>query len=260
MIPACSTSTEEGPRERACIAGMGSSSLFVTQELLDRFLPKPRARIIDVGGGTGAYSSWLSSLGHMVHLMDVVPRHVEEASRDRAFTSLVGDARSLPLSSGSYDVALLLGPLYHLPQLADRLQAMREARRAVRKHGIIVAAFICRAAVVLDGFVKGWIDNEGALEIVREQLEGGFAACSRGGFSAVSYFHWPSEIKVELANAGFEDFGLFGVEGPAWIASDFDARWNTPAGRHIVLEMARTFEEHPEYQLLSSHLLAFCRT
>lgn len=155
-------------------------------------------------------------------------------------------------------MALLLGPLYHLPELADRLQALGEARRVVREHGMIVAAFICRAAAVLDGFVKGWIDNEGALEIVREQLEGGFTSCSRGGFSAVSYFHWPSEIRVELATSGFEDFRLFGVEGPGWIASDFDARWNTPDGRRIVLETARTFEEHSEYQTLSSHLLAFC--
>lgn len=105
------------------------------KELLDRFLPKPRARIIDVGGGTvgggtGVCSSWLSSLGHIVHLVDVVPGHVEAASRDRTFTASVGDARALPVLSGSYDVALLLGPLYHLPELADRLQAPGGSARA----------------------------------------------------------------------------------------------------------------------------------
>jgi hypothetical protein len=34
-------------------------------------------------------------------------------------------------------------------------------------------------------------------------------------------------------------------------------RWNTPEGRRIVLESARTCEEHPEYQMVSAHLLAF---
>jgi ubiquinone/menaquinone biosynthesis C-methylase UbiE len=228
------------------------------KELLDQFLPKPPSRIIDIGGGTGVYSCWLASLGHIVHLVDVVPRHVKEASGDGRFTASVADARALPVSDESYDVALLLGPLYHLPKLADRLQAMREARRVVREHGMIAAAFVCRAAAVLDGFVKGWIDNEGTLEIVREQLKDGFASSSQGGFSAVSYFHWPSEIRDELASSGFEISRLFGVEGPGWMASDFDARWNTPEGRRIVLETARTVEEHSEYQVLSSHLLAFC--
>jgi hypothetical protein len=47
--------------------------------------------------------------------------HVEKASRNRTFTAVVGDARTLPVSDASYDVALLLGPLYHLPGSADRL-------------------------------------------------------------------------------------------------------------------------------------------
>jgi hypothetical protein len=74
----------------------------------------------------------------------------------------------------------------------------------------------------------------------------------------VSYFHWPSEIRVELAACGFETVRVFGVEGPGWIASDFDTRWNTPEGRRIVLETARMCEEHSEYHVLSAHLLAFC--
>ena len=32
---------------------------------------------------------------------------------------------------------------------------------------------------MLDGFVKGWIDNEGTLEIVREQLKDGFASAAK---------------------------------------------------------------------------------
>ena len=142
-IPDFSNSTDQEPREPAWLAGTVSSSWFM-KELLEQFLPKPPSRIIDIGGGTGLYSSWLASLGHIVHLVDVVPGHVEEASGDGRFTASVADARALPVSDESYDVALLLGPLYHLPKLADRLQAMREARRVVREHGMIVAAFVCR--------------------------------------------------------------------------------------------------------------------
>ena len=249
---------EASTAERARLARREGQLEFArTKELLDRFLPRQGARIVDVGGGTGIYSSWLASLGHSVHLVDIVPDHVEEASRERTFTAVVGDARALPVSDASYDVALLLGPLYHLPESQDRSQALLEARRVVRAGGMIVAAFICRAAAALDGYVKGWVANPGAFELVQEQLEEGVARSSRRGFSAVSYFHWPSEIRAELASCGFEAARIFGVEGPGWVASDFDDRWNTPEGRHIVLESARTCEEHPEYQVLSAHLLAF---
>jgi ubiquinone/menaquinone biosynthesis C-methylase UbiE len=249
---------QESGAEQARLGRREGQLEFVrTKELLDRFLPRPRARIIDVGGGTGAYSSWLASLGHSVHLVDIVPAHVEGASRDRTFTAVVGDARALPVPNAGYDVALLLGPLYHLPESEDRRRALREARRVVRAGGMIVAAFICRAAPALDAYVKGWIDNPSAFELVREHLQDGVAGSSQGGFSAVSYFHWPSEIRTELASCGFDTARVFGVEGPGWVASDFNDRWNTPEGRRIILECARTCEEHPEYQVLSAHLLAF---
>ena len=65
---------EKSAAERARLVRREGQFEFVrTKELLDRFLPKPPARIIDVGGGTGAYSSWLASLGHSVQLVDVVP-------------------------------------------------------------------------------------------------------------------------------------------------------------------------------------------
>jgi hypothetical protein len=109
----------------------------------------------------------------------------------------------------------------------------------------------------LDGYVKGWVDGPGAFELLREQIQDGVATSSRGGFSEVSCFHWPSGIGVELAACGLKNARIFGVEGPGWVASDFDDRWNTAEGRRIVLESARTCEEHPEYQVLSAHLLAF---
>lgn len=54
-----------------------------TKELLQRFLPPPPADVLDVGGGPGTYASWLAGLGYRVHLVDVVPLHVEQAARAR---------------------------------------------------------------------------------------------------------------------------------------------------------------------------------
>ena len=70
-------------------------------ELLDRLLPGPPARRLDVGGGPGTYAAPLASRGYRVHLVDPVPLHVEQArqaaGRDPAsgFTAALGDAREL---------------------------------------------------------------------------------------------------------------------------------------------------------------------
>lgn len=237
----------------------GQLKFVRTQELLGRFLPDPPSNIIDIGGATGHYASWLASIGYRVHLVDVVPAHVEAAAIVGTFTAAVGDARSLGDTDNSYDVALLFGPLYHLLQAEDRLQALQEAKRVVRSGGLVIAAFISRAAIPIDSYVKGWIGKPGAIDTIRESVQNGFVNVDRNGFSVISYYHLPSEARAELASAGLDVLSVFGVEGPGWIAPDFDNRWQQPEGRQAILESARIVEEEPELQVLSGHLLAFCR-
>jgi len=90
-----------------------------TQELILRHLPPAPATVIDAGGGAGAYACWLAALGYQVHLVDLVPKHVEQAraasSRQPAHplaSAKVGDARRLSHDDATADAVLLLGPLY----------------------------------------------------------------------------------------------------------------------------------------------------
>ncbi len=52
-----------------------------TLELLDRFLPPPPARLIDVGGGPGAYAAVWARQGYEVHLYDLLELHVQQAKQ-----------------------------------------------------------------------------------------------------------------------------------------------------------------------------------
>ena len=87
-----------------------------TRELLERHLPAAPAVVLDVGGGPGAYAGWLLKRGYTVHLLDVEPRHVEQAKLElpAPASAVVGDARRLEHRDGCCDAVLLLGPLYHL--------------------------------------------------------------------------------------------------------------------------------------------------
>src|SRR5215469_13655258 len=96
--------------ERARLFPGGTPALeFVRSlELLDRLLPAPPARVLDVGGGPGAYAAPLARRGYRVHLVDPMPLHVEQAlvaggDPAAAFTAVLGDARDLPAPDGSQD-------------------------------------------------------------------------------------------------------------------------------------------------------------
>jgi 2-polyprenyl-3-methyl-5-hydroxy-6-metoxy-1,4-benzoquinol methylase len=92
----------------------GRLEFLRTQELIRRLVPVARARILDIGGGTGVHAAWLAADGHAVHVVDLVPRHIDAAAAREGVTAEVGDARQLSASDESVDVVLLLGPLYHL--------------------------------------------------------------------------------------------------------------------------------------------------
>ena len=73
-----------------------------SRELLTRFLPPAPAKIRDVGGGPGGHACWLAKKGYEVHLIDIIPLHIEQAKKaseaqpETPLASVeVGDACSL---------------------------------------------------------------------------------------------------------------------------------------------------------------------
>jgi ubiquinone/menaquinone biosynthesis C-methylase UbiE len=245
--------------------GSGKLELERTRELLMRFLPAPPAVVYDVGGGTGVHAFWLTVLGYQVHLLDVVPLHVElarKASAARPAASLaeavIGDARSLPWPDESADAVLLLGPLYHLTSRNDRSAALGEARRVLKPGGILLAAAISRFASALDGVREGYLLDPAFAGIVDGDLADGRHRnpTGRPEYFMDAFFHHPDELGREVAEAGFEAVCVLGVEGPGWLAGDFDALWADPGGRERLLRIARRLEAEPALAGLSAHLLS----
>ena len=68
-----------------------------------------------------------------------------------------GDARDLSaFADETYDVTLLLGPMYHLFTRGDQSAALSEAVRVTKRGGVVFAAYcMCDAAILQYGFVRG---------------------------------------------------------------------------------------------------------
>jgi ubiquinone/menaquinone biosynthesis C-methylase UbiE len=249
--------------ERHRLAGASRMEFERTKELLQRFLPSPPAAVLDVGGGPGVYALWLAELGYRVHLVDPVPLHVEQAARaaraaETPFSVELGDARDLRQESDSFDVVLLLGPLYHLTERADRVQALAEAGRVARSGGTVVAAAIARFASLFDGLTRGFLGDPTFDAIVERDLEDGQHRnpTDRVEWFTTAYFHHPQEVPAEIEEAGLELEGLFGIEGPGSLLGHL---WDDPEDREHLLRAARAVEKEPTLLGLSSHLLVVAK-
>jgi ubiquinone/menaquinone biosynthesis C-methylase UbiE len=239
-----------------------------TWELLGRHLPPPPAVVLDIGGAAGVYALPLAAQGYQVHLVDPMAGHVEQAldaSGRQPATPLasttVGDARQLDRPDASVDAALLLGPLYHLISRVDRLRALVEARRVLRPGGVLAAAGISRFASMLDGLVRGHLDDPGFEAIVERDVRDGQHRnpTGRPEWFTTAYFHLPDELGQEVTEAGLRLHALFAVEGPAWMLPDIEQRLADPARGERVLAAIRRVETEPSLLGASSHLLAIAR-
>jgi ubiquinone/menaquinone biosynthesis C-methylase UbiE len=250
-------------RERLT-SGQGALELARTQALLTRFLPPSPSVVADIGGGPGRYALWLAEHGYQVHLVDPVPLHIEqarEAGGSMLASANVGDARELHLANESVDAVLVLGPLYHLPERVDRLQALAEARRVCRPGGVIIAAAISRFASTLDGLRAGYLDDPAFAAVAESDVRDGRHHNPTGdpAYFTTAYFHRPEELAAECTDAGLLHEATLAIEGPAWLLSDLDARLSDPRRRTVLLDALARIEAEPALLGASAHLLVVAR-
>jgi SAM-dependent methyltransferase len=245
--------------------GAGRLDRERSRELLGRFLPAVPATVLDIGGGPGGHACWLAARGYRVHLIDITPLHVELARQASArqpqaplASAEVGDARSLSWPGGTADAVVLFGPLYHLTDRADRVQALREAHRVLRPGGALLAAAISRFASALDGLCRGFLKDPQFADIVRQDLTDGQHRnpTGRPEYFMDTFFHHPDELRSEVVEAGFATADVYAVEGPCWLLSDFDAWWDNGEYRERLLQIARALEREPSLFGVSAHLVA----
>lgn len=249
-------------------SGQGMIDRERSRELLERFLPAAPATIADIGGGTGAHACWLARRGYEVHLIDIVPLHVESARKASAqqpefplASAEVGDACSLLWDDAHFDAVMLFGPLYHLTDKRDRKKALSEAYRVLKAGGVLMAVGISRFASTFDGVRSGFLKDPAFVEIVNGDLANGHHRnpTENPNYFMDTFFHHPDELHSEISEAGFETNGVYGVEGPSWLAPDVDDWWKDEDSRNVLLRIARALETEQSLLGISAHLIAVGR-
>ena len=142
----------------------GSVEYLTTMRYVQMYL-KPGMRVLEIGAATGRYSHSLARQGYQVDAVELIAHNIEifkDNTRSGEDVRIYqGNAKSLDmLGDDTYDITLLLGPMYHLFTVPEQLEALSEAIRVTKKGGVIFAAYCGNDATMVQYcFGRGMIQE-----------------------------------------------------------------------------------------------------
>jgi SAM-dependent methyltransferase len=175
---------------------------------LEKYLP-PQAKILDSCAGSGIYAFHLAQLGHRVTAGDLIQINVDKLNERQRETPLLeqiylGDAANLDMfGAASFGAVLLMGALYHLPELETRAAALDESLRVLEPGGVFACTYMNRHAVILN-------NSSGSLENIDEIL-----AYAESGREGVFYASTPEETLALMNSRGLTALAHVALDGLA---------------------------------------------
>lgn len=194
------------------------TNLTYIESILENDLNK---KILDIGAGTGAYSVYLAGEGYSVDAVELIPHNIE-VLKSKKSTVNVRQGNALNLSDyldDTYDVVLLFGPMYHLLKEEEKIKALKEAKRVLKKEGtLLISYYMNDYAILTYGFIKGKIKEA----ILNKQVDENFHMLNIDG-------DLYSMVRIEDINHFNEVVGLKRIK---IIASDSAANYiRTPLNK-----------------------------
>jgi SAM-dependent methyltransferase len=151
----------DGQHEEARLnaSPQGRLEYLTTMQYIRRYPPAP-GRALDIGAGTGRYSAALAGEGWEVSALELTERNFallqEKSAALPKLAACRGDALELSrFGDGTFDLTLLMGPMYHLYNEVDQRQALREAFRVTKPGGVVLTAFLSVHAILYDNYLRG---------------------------------------------------------------------------------------------------------
>lgn len=237
--------------------GMGTFEFERVKSLIEKYISGANATIIDVGGGTGKYAEWLAKKNHDVHLVEPVLKHIKLAQKranklKNKFSVIQGESQNLNFPDGFADLVILHGPLYHLQDQEDRERTIREAKRVLKKDGIVLGFAINHSASTVVGLFNGMIHNEAYFNMCKTELSEGVHNPPKDfpWLLAEAFYHKPDQLKHEFLTQKLTFLNLHAVEGMAWLDANFFTSLADEKKKKTLIELIELTEN-------DNHLLAF---
>lgn len=196
--------------DKRLLSRHGQVEFFVANHYINQVIGgRKNLDIIDIGAGTGRYSVLLSEMGHNVTAVELVNKNVSQIKlKSKKVIAKQGTALSLKFKDESFDIALLFGPTYHLFSHEDKLKAILEAKRVLKKGGTLLVMYLTNEYAVITYAFK-----EGNLQKVLKEnkLDENFNCLTREE-DLYSYVRI-EEINKLKDDAGLKRIKIIGVDG-----------------------------------------------
>jgi len=234
----------------------------ITTHMMDRYI-KAGDSILDIGGGPGRYSLHYLEKGNPVTLTDLSQGNIDFAMR-------LASERELPLRSlacdalliqeyveDKFDHVFLMGPLYHLLDEAERIQAVKSAIAMLKPNGILYASFLLMFSgiiyflreapeLVVQPSEKVWLDA------VRQQISWGGNAFTR------AFFIDQDKVLPFMQQFDLEILHLFGQEGIT-STHNYDLQMQPEEIQNAWINLSVDMCEIPKYLSHSEHAMVVAR-
>lgn len=149
----------------------GMVEFLTTMRYIEKYL-RPGMRILEIGAATGRYSHALALQGYPVDAVELVEHNIEifqqKTQPGENVTIRQGNAKDLHFfKDDTYDITLLLGPMYHLFTVEEQRRALSEAIRVTKKGGVVFAAYCGNDATMVQYcFGKGMLKEKHYQDLV----------------------------------------------------------------------------------------------
>lgn len=199
-----------------------------TLYFLDRHL-SPRATLLELGAGHGAYSLHFARKGHRVLATDLVESNVEtlnalveEEGLGTVQVRRADATRLEALSDWEFQGVLCLGPYYHLRTRELRRRCLLECRRVVHDRGVVAVSYLNRAFAVASALQR-------RTPLTRSQYESLLQVDDTrtdypDPFFNIAHFSTPEAVEAEVRSCGYEVLEHVATDGPyEFLSTDFEA-------------------------------------
>lgn len=142
----------------------GSVEYLTTMRYIEKYL-KPGMRILEIGAATGRYSHTLARMGYQVDAVELIQHNIDIFKQKTQPGENVwihqGNAKNLDMfENQTFDITLLLGPMYHLFTVEEQRRALSEAIRVTKQGGILFSAYCGNEATMIQYcFGRGMIQD-----------------------------------------------------------------------------------------------------
>lgn len=141
----------------------GKVEFLTTMRYISRYL-QPGMKVIEIGAGTGRYSRTIADMGYSVEAVELNAHNIEifktNITPEQQINVTQGNALDLSaFNDNTFDITLVLGPLYHLYTESDKQQAIAEALRITKSNGVVFVAYcISDGSLIWSGFQRKVFD------------------------------------------------------------------------------------------------------